>query len=71
MIIRKISVGEDFTKSIHYVVGQQVLDKSYSIHLIAENDEGGIDIWIEKNSEVVKWKTFDRSKVSIEYKIDF
>lgn len=71
MIIRKISVGPDSFKSMNYVVGQDVLDKTYMISQILHK-EHGYDIWILKNFEEVKWKTISiHTPVVIEYKIDF
>jgi hypothetical protein len=72
MIIRKISIGTDYMKSMHYVVGQFVLDKSYFIHNIRMTSDSAIDIWIEKNKEAIKWKTISKDvPVVIEYNIDF
>ena len=71
MIIRKISVGPDSFKSMNYVIGQDVLDKTYMISQILHK-EYGYDIWILKNFEEVKWKTISiHTPVVIEYKIDF
>ncbi len=56
---------------MHYVVGQAVLDKSYTIDTIRyENMD--IVIYIKKNDEIVKWKSLNNTvPVTIEYKIDF
>jgi len=70
-MIRKISIGLDLLKAMHYVVGQQVLDKSYSIDTIRYE---GLDIviYIKKEDEIVKWKSLNTNvPVTIEYKIDF
>lgn len=71
-LIRKISVGPDYKTSMHYVVGQEVLDKSYSIDTIRFLDNGSVEIWIVKNSEVILWKSFNETvpKV-IEFNINF
>ena len=38
MDIRKIAVGPDYKSgAMHYIVGQKVLNDSYSIHLIKHN----------------------------------
>lgn len=72
MTIRKISIGIDYIKSMHYVVGQSVLDKSYLIDTIVVNSVGNIDIWISKDSEIIKWKTINNSMPFIvEHNIDF
>jgi len=72
MTIRKISIGTDYIKSMHYVVGQSVLDKSYLIDTIVVNSVGNIDIWISKDSEIIKWKTINKNMPFIvEHNIDF
>lgn len=72
MSIRKISIGIDYKSSMHFVSGQNVLGDSYIIDVIIKNDDGSFDIWIKKNGEVVKWKTFGNTVPTIiEYKIDF
>jgi hypothetical protein len=72
MLIRKISIGTDYKSSMHFVVDQPVLDKSYAINCIVLSDDGAIDIFIKRNDEIVKWKTFGRNvPIIIEYKIDF
>tara|TARA_R100000278_G_C5328240_1_gene113708 strand:- start:82 stop:306 length:225 start_codon:yes stop_codon:yes gene_type:complete len=74
MLIRKISVGADYKGScMHYLVGQKVLNGTYTIHLIeysAKSDS--YIIYIEKNREVVQWKEFNKNMpISIEFNIDF
>ncbi len=70
-IIRKISIGPDYMKSMNYTVGQEVLDKSYSIYQIIRNDDG-IKLYIIKEGEIVLWKEFSNTvPVSIEYNINF
>lgn len=72
MTIRKISIGTDYIKSMHYVVGQSVLDKSYIIDTIVYTKELDVDIWISKDSEIIKWKTINKSMPFIvEHNIDF
>ena len=58
---------------MHYIVGQNVLNNQYTIHLIRQDKEdGGIQIWIEQDDEVVLWKRFTNTMpVSIEYNINF
>ncbi len=72
MIIRKISIGSDYKSSaMHYIVGQEVLNGSYTIHHIRMDDDG-VKVWIEKEQEVLLWKQFNiNMPVSVEYKIDF
>ncbi len=71
MDIRKISVGSDYKSAMHYIVGQSVLNGSYTIHLIQEADNEYF-IWIQKNDEVMMWKSFSSTMpVSVEYNINF
>lgn len=72
MDIRKISIGPDYKSgAMHYIVGQDVLNGSHTIHLIQQSEES-VKIWIEKDNEVVLWKKFtDTMPISIEYNIFF
>ncbi len=71
-IIRKISIGPDYMKCMHYVVGQEVLDRTYRIESILSEKDGSICIWIIKDGEIIKWKQFSNTMpISIEFKIDF
>ncbi len=75
MDIRKISVGPDYKSgAMHYIVGQEVLGNTHTIHLIKYYDEiQSIKIWIENESnEVLLWKEFTSDMpISIEYNINF
>ena len=74
MDIRKISVGPDYKSgAMHYIVGQEILNGKYFIHLIQqESDSHSIKIWIQRNDEVLLWKEFTaKVPVSIEYNINF
>tara|TARA_B100000768_G_C11175843_1_gene330789 strand:+ start:582 stop:806 length:225 start_codon:yes stop_codon:yes gene_type:complete len=74
MDIRKISVGPDYKSgAMHYLVGQDVLNGSYTIHLIKfDSDRNSILIYIERDDEVLLWKEFtDSMPISIEYNINF
>ena len=75
MEIRKLSVGSDYiSNSMNYIVGQGVLDGSYKIaHIIQEDNTGDVLIWIiNKKEEVVLWKKFTSPlPLSIEYNINF
>jgi hypothetical protein len=53
-IIRKISIGPDYTKGMHYVVGQEVLGRNYVIESIIKSDNS-VSIWIKKDDEIVMW----------------
>lgn len=69
--IRKISIGNDYKESMHYVVGQSVLDKTYDIHTINQLDSGSIQIWIVKEGEIILWKSISESMPKVlEYRID-
>jgi hypothetical protein len=72
-IIRKISIGPDYMKSMHYVVGQDVLRGSATIDTILMETDNSISIYIlNQDKEIVKWKSFSSSMpLSIEYNIDF
>jgi hypothetical protein len=74
MDIRKISVGPDYKSgAMHYIKGQQVLNGSHEIHLIAQSEDGTIKIWLENDdAEILLWKSFTSTMpVSIEYNIYF
>ena len=74
MDIRKISVGPDYKSgAMHYLVGQEVLNGSYTIHLIQFDEmKKSFKIWIIKSNEVVLWKEFtSQIPISIEYNINF
>ncbi len=74
MDIRKISIGPDYKSgAMHYIVGQAVLNGSYTIHLIKFVEESdSILIYIQNNDEILLWKEFtSMMPVSIEYNINF
>ena len=75
MDIRKISIGPDYKSSaMHYIVGQDVLNGTYRIHLIKyDSNVHSIKVWIEsKQKEIFLWKEFNSSMpISIEYNINF
>lgn len=74
MDIRKISIGPDYKSgAMHYIVGQSVLNGSYTIHLIKfVLEKESILIYIQKEDEVLLWKEFTSTMpVSIEYNINF
>lgn len=74
MEIRKISIGSDYKgSSMHYILGQEVLNGTHVIHLIdysAASDS--YRIYVEKDNEVFCWKEFNKNMpVSVEYNIFF
>ena len=75
MEIRKVSVGPDYKLgAMHYIVGQEVLNGNYIIHLIKhDNDSNSIKLWIvNPDKEVVLWKEFSSTMpISMEYNINF
>lgn len=74
MDIRKISVGPDYKSgAMHYLVGQDVLNGSYTIHLIKfESERNSYLIYIERDDEILLWKEFtDAMPISLEYNINF
>jgi hypothetical protein len=71
-IIRKISIGPDYMKSMHYMVGQEILDKTWKINTIRVENDGSICVWIIKEGEIIRWKSFSPTMpIAIEYKIDY
>ena len=74
MLIRKISVGNDYKNSMNYIVGQSVLGDKYRIENVTMDTDGCVSIWIkdrEKN-ETVRWKRFNSNiPIVFEYNIDF
>lgn len=75
MEIRKISVGPDYKSgAMHYIVGQEVLNGNYIIHLIRQDkDSLSTKLWIiNRDSEIVLWKEFSPNMpLSMEYNINF
>tara|TARA_R100000656_G_scaffold69634_1_gene52350 strand:+ start:1505 stop:1729 length:225 start_codon:yes stop_codon:yes gene_type:complete len=74
MEIRKISIGADYKSgAMHYIVGQEVLNGQYNIHLIQNDvEDSSYKIWIERNQELIMWKEFKTTlPISVEYNIDF
>jgi hypothetical protein len=70
-MIRKISIGNDLLNAMHYVVGQYVLDKTYSIEAIRYEDMNLV-IYIKRDDEILRWKSLNANvPITIEYKIDF
>ena len=74
MDIRKISIGPDYKSSaMHYIIGQEILGGTHTIHLIKQDEQKGcIKIWIQKADEIFLWKEFnDSMPVAVEYNINF
>lgn len=72
MIIRKISVGVDPLKAMHYQVGSEIMGHTHTIQYI-ECTDVGYQIWIKNGAnEVVVWKTISvNMPVIIEHNLEF
>ena len=75
MIIRKLSIGPDYKSgAMHYLVGQEVLNANFEIHLIKFNpSDSTYYIYIHnKEDEILLWKSFSATMpIAIEYNISF
>lgn len=71
-MIRKITIGIDPLKSMHYVCGQKVIDNNYSIQSIELCEDGSAMIYVEKDNEVMIWKRVNKNvPFSLENNLDF
>jgi len=72
MDVRKISIGADYKSgAMHYIVGQEVLGGSHTIHLI-QSSSNSYKIWIQKGDVVYMWKEFLHTlPISLEFNINF
>ena len=70
-LIRKISIGRDYKNdAMHYSLDQEVFG-GHKIVEILEKDES-YNIYIEKNKEVLPWKTFNKNMaIAIEYNLQY
>ena len=70
-LIRKISIGRDYKNdAMHYSLDQEVFG-GHKIVEILEEDES-YNIYIEKNKEVLPWKTFNKNMaIAIEYNFQY
>lgn len=70
-LIRKISIGSDYKNdAMHYAVGQEVYG-GHTINSISEK-ETGFDIFIEKNKEILPWKSFNKNMaIAVEYDLNY
>jgi len=70
-LIRKISIGRDYKNdAMHYSRGQEVFG-GHRIVEILEEDES-YNIFIEKNDEVLPWKTFNKNMaIAVEYNLEY
>ena len=59
-------------KSMHYMVGQEILDRTWKIDTIRVENDGNVCVWIIKDREIIRWKSFSPTMpIAIEYKIDY
>jgi len=70
--IRKITIGLDYKNSMHYIVGQEVLGGSNTIHAIIDNGNDYY-VWIEnKNKELSVWKSPNKNlPILVEFNINY
>ena len=70
-LIRKISIGRDYKNdAMHYSLDQEVFG-GHKIVEILEEDES-YNIYIEKNEEVLPWKTFNKNMaIAVEYNLQY
>ena len=70
-LIRKISIGRDYkTDAMHYSTGQEVFGGHTIVEIIEENDS--YNIFIEKDKEVLPWKTFNKNMaIAVEYNLQY
>ncbi len=70
-LIRKISIGSEYKdNAMHYAVGQNV----YGDHKICNitEKEDGFEIMIEKNKEILPWKSFNKNMaIAVEYNLEY
>ena len=67
-------MGNDYKNSMNYLVGQSILNSTYTISDITQDNDGGVSIWIrnEEKGEILKWKRFNTNvPISFEFNIDF
>lgn len=70
MIIRKISIGNDYKNAMHYSVNNSALG-NYKISEIVRKPNGEINIYITSDFETVLWKTVNNTyPVIVEYDIN-
>lgn len=70
-LIRKISIGRDYKNdAMHYSTGQEVFGGHRIVEIIEEDDS--YNIFIEKNEEVLPWKTFNKNMaIAVEYNLQY
>jgi len=72
-VIRKISIGADYKNdAMHYSVGQQVYGGHTIANIILNAEDNSYSIFIEKDSEVLPWKNFNKNMaISVEYDLEY
>lgn len=72
MVIRKVTIGNDYKNGMNYHVGQLVLNNTHTIHCI-KYEGSDLLIYIENaEREIMQWKSFNSTvPKSIEFNINF
>ena len=70
-LIRKISIGRDYKNdAMHYSVGQEVYGNHIICDIVESKDK--FSVLIEKNNEVLPWKTFNKNMaVATEFNLEY
>jgi hypothetical protein len=71
MAVRKITIGPDYKDGMHYLKGSPVMNGSAVIHEIIKQKNGDWVIWVKKEGEIMRWKTFENMPASIEHDLNF
>lgn len=71
--VRKLSIGNDHFKAMVYVVGQNVVQNTCTIHRILENPKNrAFEIYVKREDEIILWKSVSmNTPYTVEYNIDF
>ena len=71
--IRKVVIGKEYTQdAMSLRVGQRVIRGQYEIDSIIQDEDGSIDIYIEKDGEILIWKKVGKDVAfTLEYSQDF
>lgn len=71
--VRKLSIGNDHFKAMVYVVGQNVVQNTCTIHRILENPKRKVfEIYVQRADELFLWKAISmNTPYTVEYNIDF
>ena len=72
-LIIKLSIGSDNKSNANHYATRQEVYGGHTIHSINHNeDKDSYDIYIEKDQEIIPWKTFNKNMaISIEYNLEY